>query len=175
MLGDPENWDPNSILGLFKKHGLDVKRRYDKQITYVMAEKVIIDFRNKNLKSFNFEQMEKCQNKVKERMNIEEFSNIEEHKESFFDKSYTGKLSFGKWLCYELYSYITLSKVNEKKKQESNEDEEAKEEETNIIEYIKTNKICRISSVIDEFSPEKVNLAVYNLLCKLWSTSPLTL
>ena len=66
MLGEDGN-DPNSILGLFKKHGLDADKLYDKQITYIMTEKVVIDFRNKNLHTFKFEQLEKVEAKVKAR------------------------------------------------------------------------------------------------------------
>jgi len=39
--------DPDSILGLFKRHGLDTNRLTARQITYDMAEKVVIDFKNK--------------------------------------------------------------------------------------------------------------------------------
>jgi hypothetical protein len=55
----------DSILGLYQKHGL--KDIYEKEITYNMTEKVIVDFRRKNLNYLKFEQVEATLSKVKER------------------------------------------------------------------------------------------------------------
>ncbi|CAI2384596.1 unnamed protein product [Moneuplotes crassus] len=164
ILGDPYDTDPDSILGIFKKHGFDTSRMYHKQITYVMVENVIIDFRNKHLSCFNFEQLEKCQEKVKAR----NYQILKKQERVFLNKliqasHYTnviGKLSFGKWLCYELFNYIVLSRVSESKSKEGNK----KAKDPKIIQFIKEEKICRIASVMEDFEPEKVNKSIYKVL-----------
>lgn len=56
-----------SVLRLFEKHGLDTSKLTEKQITYHMVERVVIDMRSKNSEIFKYEQIEIILNQVKER------------------------------------------------------------------------------------------------------------
>jgi len=50
------------------------------------------------------------------RMKIDSTSNIELEKQSFLNSSFSGELSFGKWLCLELFTNTLNSKIKEGQK-----------------------------------------------------------
>ena len=94
-------------------------------------------------------------------MQVDPISNFEKEKESFYNlETDKWELGFGKWLCLELYIQIALNNLNE----EDEPDYECNEVNSKVLNFMKEEKLWRISSVIDDFGMDSFNNTVYKLL-----------
>ena len=73
-----------SIFNCFRRAGLRKEDLRKKVITYRKIEEVIIDFRSCFPSSFHFEQMDPFLRQIRDRMQVDDFSHIEQIKESYF-------------------------------------------------------------------------------------------
>lgn len=79
--------DPNqrtSIFNCFKRAGYRNEDFNKPVITYRKIEEIILDFRSCFPNSFHFEQIDVILRIIRERMQVDEFSHIEEIKESYY-------------------------------------------------------------------------------------------
>jgi hypothetical protein len=73
-----------SLYNCFLRAGVKPLDFEKKCITYRQVEEAVIDFRSCYPNSFNFDQMNIILTMVRERMVVDEFSHIEDIKESFY-------------------------------------------------------------------------------------------
>lgn len=93
-------------------------------------------------------------------MNIDKISNLEQKKMAFFNRHHTGQQGFGKWLTLELFTQIELTKT----KHVLNPAKSDNDLNTQALKYAHEEKLCKISCIIDEFTPEIFNKEVFNHL-----------
>jgi hypothetical protein len=118
--------DKGSIFGSMVKNGLNKDKINEENITFKMVEKTWIDQKAMNSQDFNYKQVDQILAKIKEIMDVNPISNVEQKKFAFKTADFEA-MDFGKFLGYSIQELMLLNRIRREMEKKNNFDKDFSE------------------------------------------------